>query len=83
MALYGDRAMAAMTAQVKGGRLVFSEPTNLPEGATVRVETVDGDDLDDEERAQLHQSIDVGIAEAERGQTISVAELWARLDRRP
>ncbi len=33
--------MRALKARVKGGRLVLDEPTNLPEGAEVRVALVD------------------------------------------
>jgi hypothetical protein len=46
--------MRALKAYVRGGRLVLDEPTNLPEGAEVRVALVDGDELDDHERAELH-----------------------------
>lgn len=71
--------MKPMNALVRGGRLVLDEPTNLPEGSEVRVEVVDGDDLDDEERALLHESIATGEAEADAGLVVSEDELWARL----
>lgn len=71
--------MRPMNAQVKGGRLVLDEPTNLPEGSEVRIEVVDGDDLDDEERALLHESIAAGEAEADAGLVVGEDELWARL----
>jgi hypothetical protein len=71
--------MSALTAQVKAGRLVLDEPTNLPEGATVRVEMVDNDELDDAERALLHESLDAGEGEADDGAVISEGELWMRL----
>jgi hypothetical protein len=75
--------MSALTAQVKGGRLVLDEPTNLPEGATVRVEMVDSDDLDDAERALLHESLDASEAEADDGAVIGEDELWMRLRDQP
>jgi hypothetical protein len=71
--------MKPLHAQVKGGRLVLDEPTNLPEGSEVRVEVVDGDDLDDADRARLHESIAAGEAEADAGLVVSEDELWARL----
>jgi hypothetical protein len=72
-------AMQALKAHVRGGRLVFDEPTNLPEGAEVRVALVDVDELDDEERARLHATIEAAEAELDAGQVASEDELWARL----
>jgi hypothetical protein len=69
----------ALKAHVRGGRLVLDEPTNLPEGAEVRVALVDGDDLDDTERAELHAAILAAEQELDAGQVVSEEELWARL----
>ncbi len=69
----------ALKAHVRGGRLVLDEPTNLPEGAEVRVALVDGDDLDDAERAELHAAILAAEQELDAGQAVSEEELWARL----
>ena len=69
----------ALKAHVGGGRLVLEEPTNLPEGAEVRVALVDGDDLDDSERAELHAAILAAEQELDAGQALSEEELWARL----
>jgi len=68
-----------LKAHVRGGRLVLDEPTNLPEGAEVRVALVDGDDLDDAERAELHAAILAAEKELDAGQVASEEELWARL----
>ena len=68
----------ALKAHVRGGRLVLDEPTNLPEGAEVRVALVDGDDLDDAERAELHAAILAAEQELDAGQAVSEEELWAR-----
>lgn len=68
-----------MIARVKAGRLVLNVPTNLPEGATVHVEIVDGDELDDQQRARLHQALDAGEDEADRGLVVREEELLARL----
>jgi hypothetical protein len=69
----------ALKAHVRGGRLVLDEPTNLPEGAEVRVALVDGDDLDDAERAELHAAILAAEKELDAGQVVSEEDLWARL----
>ena len=71
--------MKALKAQVRAGRLVLDEPTNLPEGAEVRVALVDGDELDDKERAELHAALLAAEAELDAGQAVSEADLWKRL----
>ena len=72
-------AMQALKAHVKGGRLVLDEPTNLPDGAEVHVAVVDGDDLDDEERAALHRELEASIAEADAGETEDFSRVLAEL----
>jgi hypothetical protein len=62
--------MQALTAKVRNGRLVLDEPTNLPEGAEVRVALVDTDDLTDDERAEVHASIERGILDIEEGRVV-------------
>lgn len=71
-------------AQVKNGRLMLDEPTDLPEGTKVPLELVDDwDDLDDEERAALHREIAASIAEREAGaRTFSTEEVLAELGSR-
>jgi len=71
--------MRAFKAHVKGGRLVLDEPTNLPEGAEVRLAPIDDDELDDAERGRLHAAIVAAEAELDAGQVASEDELWARL----
>ena len=72
--------MRLLKAHVRGGRLELDEPLDLPEGAEVRLALViDGDDLDDAERAALHASIEESEADFEAGRVVSEEELWARL----
>jgi len=73
----------SLKAQVRGGRLVLDEPTNLPEGAEVRVALVDADELDDQERAELHAALLAAEAELDAGQVVSEDDLWARLQPGP
>ncbi len=79
MIQYDLSGMKALEAQVRAGRLVLDEPTNLPEGAEVRVALVDDDELDDKERAELHAALLAAEAELDAGQAVSEADLWARL----
>lgn len=72
--------MFALKARVRNGHLVLDEPTELPEGAEVRLVVVDSDDdLDDEERAALHAALDEGIAQDEADDTVDADEVIARL----
>jgi hypothetical protein len=72
--------MTAVKALVKNGRLILDEPTDLPEGTVVPLEIAhDWDDLDDEERAALHASIEEAERELDAGQALNEKELWARL----
>jgi hypothetical protein len=76
---YDPERMRALKAQVRAGRLVLDEPTNLPEGAEVRVALVDDDELDDKDRAELHAAILEAEAELDAGGGLSEADLWVRL----
>lgn len=69
----------ALRAHVKNGRLLLDEPTDLPDGAEVRVALVDDDELGDAERAKLHAAILEAEAELDAGKGVGEAELWTRL----
>lgn len=71
--------MRALKAHVRGGRLVLDEPTNLPEGAEVSVALVDGDELDDTDRVELHAAIMAGEADLDAVRVVSEEDLWVRL----
>jgi len=68
--------MNALKAHVKNGRLILDEPTTLPEGAEVRLWVVEGDNLDAEDRAALHEAIREGFEDVKAGRTIDADE-WA------
>ena len=75
---YASRMQVA-TGTVVGGKVVV-EGLDLREGETVTVLTQEPElevHLSPEDEAQLLEA----IAEADRGQTISAEELFARLDR--
>jgi hypothetical protein len=58
-------------ALVRGGRLLVDEPVDLPDGSEVALTVVDeNDDLDDEDRARLHEALRAGQAEIDQGQGI-------------
>jgi hypothetical protein len=50
--------MQGLKARVVNGRLIVDQPTALPEGTELDLTIVEpGDDLDDEERAELHAAL--------------------------
>ena len=65
--------MQALKVQVKNGRLVVDEPTDLPEGAEVEVVVID-DKLTTEERAELHESLDRALDDSEAGRSMDAGE---------
>ena len=69
---YADN-MQALKVQVKNGRLVVDEPTDLPEGAEVEVVVID-DKLTTEERAELHASLDRALDDSEEGRCMDAGE---------
>ncbi len=77
--------MHALKAQVKNGRLVLDEPTDLPEGEIVELIAVDevlakgGDYLDDEERERLHAALERSIEQAQDGKLIDASVVMAKL----
>jgi hypothetical protein len=72
--------MSALKVRVENGRIKLDEPTDLPEGTELYLVPADGgDDLDDEERAALHASIEEAERELDAGQVVTEEELWARL----
>lgn len=69
-------------AKVNGGRPVLNEATsatNLPEGAEVELVVVDGDHLDDDDRARLHAALDEADEELRAGRGIPGAQVIADL----
>jgi hypothetical protein len=77
--------MQPLKAQVRNGRLVLDEPTDLPEGEIVELVPLndilgmEGDDLDDEERAELNRDLEASFVEEEAGQLIDAADAIADL----
>lgn len=59
--------MRVVRANVRRGRMIVDEPTDLPDGAEIELQLGDEDDLDAAERAALEASIDRGIADAKAG----------------
>jgi hypothetical protein len=62
---------------VKNGRLVFDEPTDLPDGAEVEVLVID-DELTVEERAELHASLDRALDDSAADRSM---DAWEFLER--
>jgi anti-sigma factor RsiW len=70
-----------LKAQVRGGRLVLDEPTDLPEGTEVELVTVD-DGLDPEERARLDAALERSRAQARAGRLIDADAVIGKLLKR-
>jgi hypothetical protein len=69
-----------LKAQVRGGRLVLDEPTELPEGSEVEfVLAEDGDTLADDDRARLHASLRRSAEQLRVGRGVDAEEALARL----
>lgn len=69
--------MHARKIQVKDGRLVLNEPTDLPDGAEVEILVID-DELTAEERADLHASLDRALDDSDGGRG---TDAWEFLER--
>jgi hypothetical protein len=58
----------------------MNEPTELPEGTEIVLTVADeGDDLDDKERARLHESLRRSMAQAKAGQLIDADKVIGKL----
>jgi hypothetical protein len=69
-----------MKAHVRGGRLVLDEPTDLPEGSEVELVLADeGDELDDDDRARLHASLQRSDEQLRAGRGIDADQALALL----
>ena len=71
--------MYALKAQVKNGRLVLDEPTDLPEGREVELVVLDDDEFEPEEKARLLQAIEDGIEDIEKGDYVDGMEFASEL----
>jgi hypothetical protein len=60
--------MSPLRARVQNGRIHLDEPTTLPDGTVINLVADDeGDDLTDEERRALHETLSVSWKSAEEG----------------
>lgn len=78
-------AMNALKAHVKNGQIVLDEPVELPEGAEadVLVHVADPhDQMDEQERAELLQAIDEGLADVDAGEVYELKQVIASLGTR-
>lgn len=77
------QSMKTLKARVEKGRLVFNEPTDLPEGTEVRVLVLEGDEdldsMDPAERAELESMIRESLAQGKLGQSVPIEETLQRL----
>jgi hypothetical protein len=65
-----------LKARVKAGRLVFDEPSDLPEGTEVELLPLDpGDWLDEKDRAALHQALRDSDEDVKMGRLVDAATI--------
>jgi hypothetical protein len=69
--------MATLQARVKNGHIVVDEKSDLPEGTAVTLQLLDGDEMTDEELADLEAVVDRARADIAAGRGISAEELLA------
>ena len=69
--------MHGRKVQMKNGRLVLDDPTDLPDIADVEVVVID-DELSAEERAELHASLDRALDDSDAGRGM---DAWEYLER--
>lgn len=75
--------MGPIRARVKNGRLIVDEPTELPEGMVLDLVIDDeGDDLDDAERAALHEALDRSADQVREGQILPAEDVMKDLHKR-
>jgi hypothetical protein len=72
-------AMNAVKARVHNGRLLVDEPTTLPDGCEVTLAVLDGDDLENDDRAALHEALDEAFADADAGRVVDEEHVRALL----
>src|SRR5438445_9862942 len=81
----GVRARGSTTmmlkAQVREGRLVLDEPTDLPEGTEIELTPVFDDDLGPEERQALEASLARSAAQLARDELVDADEVLRRVRR--
>jgi hypothetical protein len=67
-------------ARVRAGRLVFDEPTDLPEGTEIDLLPLDpGDWLDETDRAALHEALRQSDADVAGGRLVDAREILREL----
>jgi hypothetical protein len=68
---------------VQNGRPIVDQPTELPEGMVFDLVIDDeGDDLDDEERAALHEALARSDEQVKQGLTLTAADVLKDLRKR-
>ena len=75
--------MTPLKARVQNGRLLLDEPTDLPDGTVVElVADDDGDDLTEQERRALHDTLSASWVSAEAGRLTPASAIVDELRRR-
>jgi hypothetical protein len=72
--------MKTLQARVVNGKFVIDEPSPFPDGTVLQLVVADeADELDDDERAELHAALDNAWASAKAGCGRPAEDLIAKL----
>ena len=78
-----ETPMSLFRANVRNGRLVLDEPTDLPEGSILDLVIADTwDALDDADRKALHEARDRSAEDFAHGRTVAAEDVMKRLRER-
>jgi hypothetical protein len=76
------KRVTVFRAQVRNGKLVLDEPTDLPEGTSVELVYPDGeDDIPADERSAFEAALARGMEQARRGEGVPASDVLAHLRR--
>lgn len=59
---------------MRNGRIKLDEPTDLPDGAEIELDAIKDDELNPEERAELHASLDRALEDRHTGRRVDAWE---------
>ncbi len=71
--------MHVLKAHVRSGRITLDEATDLPDGEIYLVPADAIDDMDDDERVALHETLAESVEQMKRGELIDADVALAKL----
>ena len=78
-AMVNFKTMHLLKAHVKSGRITLDEATDLPDGDIYLVPADALDEMDEDERAALHEALAESVEQMKRGELIDADVALAKL----